>query len=482
MTTHLVWLRNDLRMHDNSALYAACQNLHARVLAVFIATPQQWRDHDMSPRQAEFIRQHLCHLADDLAARGIELHYRQCADFAAQVEWLAAFCQRERVDRLFYNYQYEFNERERDRQLERRIGDDTLCQGFDDGVLLPPGSVHTGNQQMYKVYTPFRNAFLRRLEEHDPACLPAPAPRAGAPCGSTGEIAPFDYPTTPPGQDYPAGETAARSRLRTFCHQHLQDYHRGRDIPALDATSRLSAWLTIGVLSPRQCYQRLRQASPQALTPGKSGAFTWLNELIWRDFYRHLLVAWPALSRHQPFIPWTRHVAWRQDDDLFDAWCAGRTGYPIVDAAMRQLAQTGWMHNRLRMISASFLVKDLLIDWRRGERYFMSQLIDGDLAANNGGWQWAASTGTDAAPYFRIFNPTTQGERFDTNGAFIRRWLPALRPVPDHYLHQPHRWPDAQRAGLDYPPPIVDHGKARVRALEAYEAAKARGGARDEPR
>lgn len=149
---------------------------------------------------------------------------------------------------------------------------------------------------------------------------------------------------------------------------------------------------------------------------------------------------------------------------------------------MRQLADTGWMHNRLRMISTSFLVKDLLIDWRSGERYFMSQLIDGDLAANNGGWQWAASAGTDAASYFRIFNPTTQGERFDADGAFIRRWLPALKPVPDNYLHQPHRWPDMQRAGLDYPPPIVDHGKVRTRALDAYEAAKARGGARDEPR
>ena len=181
---------------------------------------------------------------------------------------------------------------------------------------------------------------------------------------------------------------------------------------------------------------------------------------------------YPDLCKHRPFIPWTERVQWQRDQTHLQAWQTGRTGYPIVDAAMRQMNNTGWMHNRLRMITASFLVKDLLIDWRIGERYFISQLIDGDLAANNGGWQWAASTGTDAAPYFRIFNPTTQGEKFDKHGEFIRQWLPELAEVPAASLHEPWGWADKQGVTLDYPRPVVDHKQARTATLAAYEAAR----------
>lgn len=224
---------------------------------------------------------------------------------------------------------------------------------------------------------------------------------------------------------------------------------------------------------PRQCLNRLRAEHPNLLEQSDGGAFTWLSELIWREFYRHLLVAWPRLCKHRPFVGWTQQVQWRQDEKALTAWQQGKTGFPIVDAAMRQLNGTGWMHNRLRMICASFLVKDLPIDWRAGERYFISQLLDGDLAANNGGWQWAASTGTDAAPYFRIFNPTTQGERFDTQGTFIRQWVPELAEVPERDIHQPHRWAQREGRRLDYPTPMVDHKQARQMTLEAFEAAKA---------
>lgn len=474
MKTHLVWLRADLRIHDNPALYAACRDPNASVLAVYIATPGQWQQHDMAPRQAGFLHNNLVVLRRSLAQRGIPMHYHQCADFQESVSWLVDFCRRRRVDALFYNYQYELNERRRDAALERELAGGVVCQGFDDGVLLPPGTVQTGGG-MYKVFTPFRNAFLRRLIDADPQCVPVPVLREGTLPDITGDLATFDYPTQAPGDDYPAGEAAALSRLRTFCHQQMQDYRTARDLPALDGTSRLSAYLAIGVISPRQCYNRLRQAYPEVLASPDSGAFTWLNELIWRDFYRHLIVAFPALCQRQPFIHWTRHVAWRRDAEQLNAWQRGQTGYPIIDAAMRQLNHSGWMHNRLRMITASFLVKDLLIDWREGERYFMARLIDGDFAANNGGWQWAASTGTDAAPYFRIFNPTTQGRRFDPQGAFIRHWLPELSAVPDAYVHEPHLWPDKCHDGLDYPLPIVDHGSARQSTLAAYKAAKALG-------
>ncbi|PLK58929.1 deoxyribodipyrimidine photo-lyase [Candidatus Palibaumannia cicadellinicola] len=471
MKTSLVWFRKDLRIHDNKALHAACEDPSARVLTVFIATPKQWYKHNMSQRQAAFIFDHLEKLAQELSGRGIALYYHQCANFAEQIDWLLTFCQREKVNQLFYNYEYELNERKRDQELERRISNQILCQGFDDSVLLPPGNVLTKNQEMFQVYTSFRNVFLHKLQESKLVCLPAPAARQGHGVPSSSIIVPFTYPRMRPENSYLVGERAGMSQLRTFCHHNIQYYLRNRDIPALNATSRLSAWLAIGVLSPRQCYQQLRERYPLVLTQNHSPAFIWLNQLIWRDFYRHMIVAYPKLCKHEPFISWTKHITWQNNDLLFRAWCEGRTGYPIIDAAMRKLAVSGWINNRLRMITASFLVKDLLIDWRQGERYFMSQLIDGDLASNNGGWQWVASTGFDAAPYFRIFNPTIQGKQFDQNGTFIRRWLPELKVVPDKYLHQPYRWLKVQNIRLNYPQPIVDHSNAYKQTLTVYKAA-----------
>lgn len=474
MRTHLVWLRNDLRTTDNQALYAACSDPCARVLAVYIATPQQWRSHGMAPRQVRFIWQNLELLQQRLAELGIELYLQRCADFDQTVPWLVEFCRRQAVDTLFYNYQYEFNECARDRAVERALPAGTHCLGFHDSVLLPPGTVRTGGGEMYKVYTPFRNAFLQRLTVADLRSLPVPSMR---PSGrlSPPPIAPFDYPDGEvDSRRFPAGEEAALARLRHFCRERVADYTQQRDIPALDGTSALSPYLALGVISPRQCFNRLRAEHPELLTYSDSGAFSWLNELIWREFYRHLLVAYPRLCKHQPFITWTDRVQWRETPQALAAWQQGLTGYPIVDAAMRQLNSTGWMHNRLRMIVASFLVKDLLIDWRAGERYFMSQLLDGDLAANNGGWQWAASSGTDAAPYFRIFNPTTQGERFDPEGVFIRHWLPELADVPGKEIHRPLRWAEQQNRYVDYPLPIVDHQQARQLTLAAFAAAKSR--------
>lgn len=471
MTTHLVWLRNDLRINDNLALHAACRDSKAKVIALFLATPEQWQQHDMSPRQAAFIHASLVEVQNALAERGIALHYQACHTFSDSIAALAEFCNKHQVDQLFYNYQYEVNERQRDAEAEKRLDDaGVICQGFDDSLLLPPSSVQSGDRSMYKVFTPFSKAFVRRLQQSLPECVPAPKPRDGAPLKTT-RIPAFDCPTEAFDEDlFPAGEAAALKRLRHFATQPVIDYPAKRDLPALDATSRLSVYLSTGVLSPRQCLHRVLHEHPDALD--NSRAFTWLNELIWREFYRHLLVAYPALCRHKPFIDWTRNVEWQHDDAHFDAWKAGRTGYPIVDAAMRQMKALGWMHNRLRMITASFLVKDLLIDWREGERYFMQQLIDGDLAANNGGWQWAASTGTDSAPYFRIFNPTTQGERFDEQGEFIRHYLPELADVPDSHIHQPHVWAEKNNRKLDYPAPIVDHKAARKKTLDAFERAK----------
>ncbi|HAX7100328.1 TPA: deoxyribodipyrimidine photo-lyase [Escherichia coli] len=432
MTTHLVWFRQDLRQHDNLALAAACRNSSARVLALYIATPRQWAAHNVSPRQAELINAQLNGLQIALAEKGIPLLFHEVDDFAASVEIVKQVCAENRVTRLFYNYQYEVNERARDAQVERTLRN-VVCEGFDDSVILPPGAVMTGNHEMYKVFTPFKNAWLKRLREGMPECVAAPKVRSSGSIDPAPSIT-LNYPRQPfDTAHFPVEEKAAIAQLR-------------------------------------QCLHRLLAEQPQALDGGAGSV--WLSELIWREFYRHLMTYYPSLCKHCPFIAWTDRVQWQSNPAHLQAWQEGKTGYPIVDAAMRQLNSTGWMHNRLRMITASFLVKDLLIDWREGERYFMSQLIDGDLAANNGGWQWAASTGTDAAPYFRIFNPTTQGEKFDREGEFIRQWLPELRDVPGKVVHEPWKWADKSGVTLDYPQPIVDHKEARLRTLAAYEEAR----------
>jgi deoxyribodipyrimidine photo-lyase len=469
MTTRLVWFRRDLRIHDHPALKAACRGDSARVIGLYLATPQQWEQHSMAPRQAWFIRQHVAALGRSLAELGIPLQVAVVPDYRASIDWIDAFCQRHRVTELFYHYQYELDERRRDAALERALDGKVMCQGFDDGVLLAPGSVTTGSGTSYQVFTPFSRAVIRRLSQALPECV-APPSACGTPLRAP-DIPDFDYPEqTVSEADFPVGEVAAQARLAAFCHQPAAEYEAQRDFPARPGTSRLSPWLAVGALSPRQCLAQLLENHPDALTGGPGAV--WLKELIWRDFYRQVMVAHPEMSRYQPLIPWTAEIDWRDDPQGFQAWCEGRTGFPIVDAAMRQLNATGWMHNRLRMIAASFLIKDLRIDWRQGERYFMSQLIDGDLASNNGGWQWAASTGCDAQPWFRIFNPTTQGQKFDRDGAFVRHWLPALDAVPGSALHVPWEWADKQGMVLDYPRPLVDHKQARETTLAAYQAAR----------
>jgi deoxyribodipyrimidine photo-lyase len=286
-------------------------------------------------------------------------------------------------------------------------------------------------------------------------------------------------PTSPELSDqipFQAGEAEAQQRLAAFTEKAIASYGDDRNRMDLAGTSGLSPYLRFGMLSARQAASAARQAEAQAAEGGaQRGAETWLNELMWREFYIAILYHFPEV-RQTAFRPAMRNLAWLNDAEDFAAWAQGRTGYPVVDAGMRQLQQTGWMHNRARMITASFLTKDLLVDWRWGERHFMQQLIDGDPAANNGGWQWTAGTGTDAAPYFRVFNPVLQSMKFDPEGTYIRRFVPELANVPNEFIHQPWEMAMEQQRqagcliGEDYPGPIVDHGMARERALAVYKA------------
>lgn len=478
---HLVWFRQDLRLTDNRALAAACENRDAIVYALFTAPLGQWAKHGLSARQTAFMHEHLKMLTEKLAGLGIPLVCHVCDSYRDAARFVIDFCRREHIGELFFNNQYELNEQNRDRWLAENLPDEVCLNRYDDCLLLPPGAANNRQGEMYKVFTPFKRAFLDRLGSADTGCLPKPEGRRHFTGKTDVPSRLFPCEEIAFGRDYPPGEEAAIRLLETFCREKVRDYDKTRDRPDLEGTSRLSAYLSIGVLSPRQCFNALLAEVPDAIWQSAGGGAVWLNELVWREFYYHLIAAFPRLCRYEPFLEWTDRIVWNDSETDFRAWAEGKTGYPIVDAAMRELKETGWMHNRLRMIVASFLVKDLLIDWRKGERYFMSQLIDGNFPANNGGWQWSASTGVDAMPWFRIFNPMTQGQKFDPEGSYVRRWLPELKGVSDKDIHAPQAWTKKNRVVLDYPDPVVDHSQVREKTLKAFNAARHKTGEKGRP-
>jgi deoxyribodipyrimidine photo-lyase len=365
------------------------------------------------------------------------------------------------------------------RRRDARVAE-ALPLDLTGGVTVhPAGTVLKADGAPYTVFTPFSRAW-KALPLPSVRDVPvAPTQLPAVPDLSSLPIP--DSPALPVAVPFPPGEAEAQRRLDAFVDSGdppVYRYAEARNRLDEDGTSRLSPYLRFGMVSARQAVASAVAAAGAASSAQKrKGAETWLNELIWREFFVHILYHFPRV-RGSSFRPEYDRIVWENDAGAFAAWCEGQTGYPAVDAAMRQLVETGWMHNRARMIVASFLVKDLLVDWRWGERTFMQHLVDGDPAANNGGWQWTAGTGTDAAPYFRIFNPVLQGKKHDPDGIFVRRWLPELARVPDRYLHAPWEMPkDVQReagcvVGQDYPAPIIDHAWARERTLAAYSRAR----------
>lgn len=465
----LVWLRRDLRAIDNTALNRAIETGES-VIAVFIATPKQWESHQMAPIQADLIYRRLATLQAELNTYSIPLLYRQCDDFSESVDVLMDVAKEINADHIYVNKEYEVNETHRDLLAYQRSQDLNIgWSSFDDKCVQAPGTVLNQQGEYFKVFTPFKKAWLKQVIW--PQIVKTAAAEPVAQLSNTAQQwlwshnQAFDYPRVD-SSDYVVDFEGIRQQLRLFCHNTVNDYQTQRDFPAMAGTSLLSPYLAIGAISPRQCMARLQAETKSGEL--SDGAATWLSEVIWREFYQHLMYFEPRLCKGDNFHQWARNIAWQHNDEHFQAWSQGRTGYPIVDAAMRQLNNTGWMHNRLRMIVASFLTKDLHIHWRHGETYFMRQLIDGDFASNNGGWQWSASTGCDGQPYFRIFNPTTQGEKFDPQGEFIRRWVPELSILDNKTIHQPWK---AQKK-LDYPQPIVDHKAERAVTLSLYKQAK----------
>jgi deoxyribodipyrimidine photo-lyase len=461
----LHWFRNDLRLADNTALAAVAARAE-RMGFLFVLDDALLAGPARGSVRVRFLHGCLERLAQDLERRGHRLLVRR-GDPRREVPRAARECGAGLVG---WNRDTSPFSARRDAAVERALAKDGVeALACKDRVVFESSEVRTKAGGAFRVFTPFRNAWLERLAEAAPDTagplrLPDPLPALAA--GALPDLAKLGVSDTSVPLPTP-GEAAARRRLAAFAGGALADYAKQRDLPAVDGTSRLSPYLRFGALSPRACVAAAREAMAEE-PRARQGAAKWLDEVIWREFYAAILEEHPHVLG-EAFRPEFAHVQWDDDEDAFARWREGRTGYPIVDAAMRQLAATGWMHNRARMIAASFLVKDLLLDWRLGERWFLEKLVDGDPASNNGGWQWSASTGTDAQPYFRIFSPISQGERYDPDGAYVRKYVPELRDVPDDAVHQPWRAP---MLCPDYPPPIVDHAERRRVAVARFEEAR----------
>ena len=494
LDTALVWFRRDLRVDDHAALYHACRAAR-RVWCVFVFDRDILDPLPRADRRVEFIHGSVVALSaalERLAAQHGVPGVRLAVLHGHAVAEIVGFAQALHVQAVYANHDDDPAALQRDARVRGALADLGIAlHTSKDHVVFERNEVLTLSGKPYSVFTPYKNAWLKKLEpffvagypvvRHAGSLAPLPDPSGGA----IPALQDLDFePTNLRDLHVTPGHDGAATLFDDFLHR-IDGYDSARNFPAVKGPSYLSVHLRFGTISIREVARRAIEHAEASAPKKKRGAEVWLSELIWRDFYHQVLHHHPHVVEHsfRPEFDRLRFEHGKTADAHFAAWCAGRTGYPLIDAAMAQINQTGYMHNRLRMVTASFLVKDLGIDWRRGERYFAERLIDYDLASNNGGWQWAASTGCDAQPWFRVFNPITQSEKFDPDGRFIRRYLPQLAALPDEFIHAPWRARPIDLAGAnielgtDYPAPIVDHDDARLRTLARFGAIKPAPGA-----
>jgi deoxyribodipyrimidine photo-lyase len=479
----LVWFRRDLRSFDHAALHHALKQSRS-VFCAFIFDNEILDALSPKDRRVEFIHASVVELDEALRSLGAGLIVRH-ARASEEIPSLAA---RLGVDAVFANHDYEPGALARDAKVEATLkAAGRAWLSFKDQVIFEKDEVLSQSGKFFSVFTPYKNAWLKKLHLEEETSLKAYpvepyrerlAQADNALCVTLPSLEDIGFAAADPAQsNIPTGMSGGQILFDDFA-ERMAGYHMMRDFPAIKGTSCLSVHLRFGTVSIRGLARRA--VDQMRSSPGESGAAAWLSELIWRDFYFMILYHHPHVAE-RAFKPEYDAIKWETGTHaqaLFMAWCDGRTGFPLIDAAMLQLNRTGYMHNRLRMVTASFLIKDLGIDWRWGERYFAEKLNDYDLAANNGGWQWAASSGCDAQPYFRIFNPIRQSEKFDAQGKFIKAYLPQLAALPDKFIHAPWLMSSTQlqQAGItlgqNYPVPIVQHELARKRTLERYAVVK----------
>lgn len=452
----LVWIRRDLRLKDHAPLsYASL--LGEEVALVFVFDENILKSLDPSDRRLTFIHESLREIQSDLEKRGSSLIVK----IGDPIQLIPKLAQDLGVGIVCAGKDYEPYAKKRDSLVEASLREKGI--GFSlgkDQVIFEGLEVVSQSNTAFKVFTPYKNAWLKKLSPKDyeereaspPKWIPGIEARKHS---HSWEMKDIGFQRT--SLWVPSGSKGALQLLQTFAPK-MKDYQEARNFPAIAGTSGLSVHLRFGTVSIRECVRR-------ALVQKNSGSDIWLSELIWRDFYHMILDQFPHVVG-QAFKKDYESIRWPGKNSHFEAWCRGETGFPIIDAAMRHFNDTGWMHNRLRMIVASFLTKDLLVDWRRGEEYFAKHLLDFDLAANNGGWQWSASTGCDAQPYFRIFNPYSQSEKFDPEGVFLRSQLPELKTIKGKEIHQPL---SLGLFGASYPAPIVNHSVQREKALALFK-------------
>lgn len=469
----LVWFRRDLRDYDNAALYYALKSAK-QVYCVFVFdTDILDKLTNKADRRVEFIWDSIQALQTALQAKGGDLIILQ----GAAQKVIPQLTKQLNVEALFFNHDYEPNAIARDAVVAQSLTEQQkVSHHFKDHVIFEKDEVLTQSNKPYSVFTPYKNMWRKTV--NDDYLKAYPVDQYATHLAPPIAIASFIQPTSLNDIGFnktnlsdmalPTGMQGGLQLFNDF-KERMHQYKEARNYPAVKGVSYLSVHLRFGTIS-------IRHLAREALRESNIGADTWLNELIWRDFYAQILHHNPKVAAGQTYKADFNALPFPNDKTLFNAWCEGKTGYPLVDAAMRQLNQTGFMHNRLRMVAASFLVKDLLIDWRWGEQYFAEKLIDFDFASNNGGWQWAASTGCDAQPWFRIFNPVTQSQKFDSQGKFIRKYVPEIAACDDKSIHAPWLMPPMHqqaidlKLGVNYPQPIVDHASQRVLALSLYKS------------
>lgn len=466
----VIWFRSDLRVDDNLALFQASQDCRDGLAAIYYIPTKTWQSHEMAGCKVAMILEQLEIMQSELEKLNIPLVVVKQDTFSDCVHHLDRFMAKHEIEAVYFNRQYEIDEMKRDALLEQMIkSTNRKFMPFDDSVIAPPGKLLTPKLSPYTVFTPFKKAFMSWLSRHG-RMHPVKMPEKQVEMIFKSSAIPKSVPGFKSHIDpklWPAGEKQAHKRLDKFIANQLADYAINRDFPGIDGTSQLSAYLNLGIISPRMCLHKALNATHIQST---GSVDAWISELIWREFYQHIVYHFPNVCKGANFNKKYDALVWDNDKKLQKAWMEGKTGFPLVDAAMRQLIQTGWMHNRLRMLVAMFFTKLMYQDWRVGESFFMQHLIDGAFAANNGGWQWSASTGTDAAPYFRIFNPLRQSENFDPEGVFIKKYCPELKPLSAKEIHDP--WtvcPDKVKL-LGYPEPIIDYKLMRERTLAAFKS------------
>ncbi|KAL9130288.1 MAG: hypothetical protein Q9217_001499 [Psora testacea] len=480
------WFKCDLRMTDNKALHLASQKAKKKgvpLICLHVVSPQDYKAHCTSAVRVDFILRTLEVLKEDLAQLDIPLYVETVEKRRNVPDRILELCEEWGARHLFANMEYEVDELRREARITRKgLEKGIAVEVVHDTCVVAPGELTTGSGGQYTVYSPWARAWLAYLNTHphqlDLFNVPDKNPASAR--EKFEKLFESPIPRTPEnkrltaeeqkrfGSMWPPGEHEARQRLGKFIHERVHNYKDTRNFPAANSTAVLSVHFASGTLSARTAVAAARDAnSTKKLEGGDRGIAGWISEIAWRDFYKHVLVYWPYICMNKPFKPEYTDIEWEYDENLFQKWCRGQTGFPFVDAAMRQLNYTGYMHNRARMAVASFLAKDLLIDWRMGERYFMEHLIDGDFTSNNGGWGFSASTGVDPQPYFRVFNPILQSEKFDPDGEYIRRWVPELAHIQGKAIHDPYG-----RGVMDiksYPKMCVDHKQSRIRALARYK-------------